>query len=107
MWECDVSRIDDRKRGQQEPTVHYQQWQAYPEHIANAIQDVCVNGRANGVQFMLYFWDPVSDLSHVLTEGNVQTVTSDHQVYEVDVANRTQTNLRTPAIREIRRVAVT
>ena len=107
MWECDISRSEDKERWQHEGYVHYQQWQAFPQHIADAIQDVCDNGRANGVQFVVYFWDPVTDLSHVMNEENIQTVTADQQVYEVDVANRTQKNLRTQAIREIRREAVT
>ena len=126
MWECDISRIDAKKRRTCEIDLvdHLrsadQQWQAYPQHIADAIQDVYENGEANGVKFLVYFWDRITRPSHVLTVSNVQTssvevdvanrtwrCTSDHEVYEVDVANRTQRNLRTHVVREIRRVVLT
>ena len=106
MWECDISRIDAKERWTCE-IVQHQQWQAYPLNISDAIQDVYENGEANDVKFVVYFWDPITHLSHVLTAGNVQTLSSDHEVYEVDVANRTQRNLRTHVVREIRRVVVT
>ena len=112
MWECDISRIDAKERKCETDLVDHlrspdQQWQAYPQHIADAIQDVYENGEANDVKFVVYFWDPMLQLRHVLTDWNVHTLTSANTVYKVDVRNRTQTNLRTQAIREIRRVVIT
>ena len=106
MWECDISRIDAKERWTCE-IVQHQQWQAFPLHISDAIQDVYENGEANGVKFVVYYYDRNTHLSHVLTAANLQTLSSHHDVYEVDVPNRTQKNVRTEVVREIRRVVLT
>ena len=99
VWECDVS-----KKFQTSVSKNVV-WEAFPEVISEAMEHMCMNPIEGTC--LIYMFDPMEEVCHIITDADVHLAALAHYLYEVDILFRTQKNLRTGCIRDIRRVVIT